>query len=152
MFVASERKPWDSNPQTRFTRRLFSSCVQLPRLLPSSSLSLGGTPCFRPGDFRDLQGAGVGIEPTPPGSEPSIATSSDYPAMTMRRMTRSRLRSSQIAGAGIEPSTEAAGRIGQMKAEGDSRIAWGQSPASLPTATTPQRKRDGWDSNPRAGA
>jgi hypothetical protein len=34
-------------------------------------------------DFRDFQIAGVGIEPTPPGSEPSIATSSDYPAMTV---------------------------------------------------------------------
>ena len=48
--------------------------------------------------------AGVGIEPTPPGSEPSIATSSDYPAMTVSRMTRRRLRSSRIAGAGIEPA------------------------------------------------
>ena len=35
---------------------------------------------IRPDDFRNLQVAGVGIEPTPPGSEPSIATSSDYPA------------------------------------------------------------------------
>ena len=55
-------------------------------------------------DFRDLQTAGVGIEPTPPGSEPSIATSSDYPAMVVRQMTRSQLRSSRIAGAGIEPA------------------------------------------------
>ena len=48
--------------------------------------------------------AGVGIEPTPPGSEPSIATSSDYPAIGVRQMTRPRLRCSQIAGAGIEPA------------------------------------------------
>jgi hypothetical protein len=84
--------------------RLFSSCIQLPRLQPSSSLSLGGKPCFQSDDFRNLQAAGVGIEPTPPGSEPSIATSSDYPAMVVRQVTRSRLISSQIAGAGIEPA------------------------------------------------
>ena len=48
--------------------------------------------------------AGVGIEPTPPGSEPSIATSSDYPARVVHRVTRSQLRSSRIAGAGIEPA------------------------------------------------
>ena len=59
---------------------------------------------IRPDDFRNLQVAGVGIEPTPPGSEPSIATSSDYPAMVVHRVTRSQLRSSRIAGAGIEPA------------------------------------------------
>ena len=59
---------------------------------------------IQPDDFRKLSVAGVGIEPTPPGSEPSIATSSDYPAMVVCRVTRSRLRSSRIAGAGIEPA------------------------------------------------
>lgn len=59
---------------------------------------------IRPDDFRNFQVAGVGIEPTPPGSEPGIATSSDYPAMVVRQMTRPRLRSSRIAGAGIEPA------------------------------------------------
>ena len=48
--------------------------------------------------------AGVGIEPTPPGSEPSIATSSDYPAISICRMTRCSTNSSRNAGAGIEPA------------------------------------------------
>ena len=55
-------------------------------------------------DFRDFQIAGVGIEPTPPGSEPSATTSSSYPAMNVLRMTRRSSRSSRIAGAGIEPA------------------------------------------------
>ena len=59
---------------------------------------------IRPDDFHNLQVAGVGIESTPPGSEPSIATSSDYPAMSVCQVTRPRLISSRIAGAGIEPA------------------------------------------------
>jgi hypothetical protein len=55
-------------------------------------------------DFRKQQVAGVGIEPTPPGSEPSIATSSDYPATSVCRMTRCSTNSSRNAGAGIEPA------------------------------------------------
>ena len=46
------RKPWDSNPQSRFSGHLLSSGVQLPWLQPSSSLSLGGKPCFQPDDFH----------------------------------------------------------------------------------------------------
>ena len=38
MFVVTERKPWDSNPQASFTRCLFSSRFHLPRPGPSSSL------------------------------------------------------------------------------------------------------------------
>ncbi len=69
-------------PTSGSARRLFSSrsCY---RGSPSSFLSVGGEPCFQPDDFRD-QTAGVGIEPTPPGSEPSVTASSNYPARRSR--------------------------------------------------------------------
>ncbi len=38
---------------------------------------------IQPDDFR-IQVAGVGIEPTPPGSEPSVTASSNYPARRSR--------------------------------------------------------------------
>ena len=86
LFIIPKRKPWDSNPQAGYPAACFHD-----RFL------------IRPDDFHN-QVAGVGIEPTPPGSEPSIATSSDYPAMNVPRMTRCSATSSQIAGAGIEPA------------------------------------------------
>src|SRR5262245_1933608 len=39
-------------PTSRWCDRLFSSCVSATAAQPSSSLPVGGGPCFRPDDFR----------------------------------------------------------------------------------------------------
>jgi hypothetical protein len=72
-------------------RVLLAACFQAVSgysSSPSSSLSVGGEPCFQPDDFHKLLVAGVGIEPTPPGSEPSIATSSDHLAIKRETLTQ----------------------------------------------------------------
>ena len=96
VFLLDHEPECSSSPSgsrgTRTHKRVFLAACFQDRFL------------IRPDDFRSLRVAGVGIEPTPPGSEPSIATSSDYPAMVVRQMTRSQLISSRNAGAGIEPA------------------------------------------------
>ncbi len=113
-------------PVGRWTRVVHHHRAEAVGLEPTS----GSTPppVFKTGSSSSRmtsvrQIAGVGIEPTPPGSEPSIATSSDYPAMNVRRMTRRSAKVRKVRGAGFEPA-DSASKAGSA------------------------RKRDGWDSNP----
>src|SRR5262249_51782442 len=72
--------------------------------IPMSNQNQLQSPYFRHWGIRHSSTAGVGIEPTPPGSEPSIAANSDYPAKVAFPMTQLRFQCSRIAGAGIEPA------------------------------------------------
>lgn len=118
--LIGNRTPCISFPgdRARFAGPMSSCWTMSPSYLSSPSGSRGTrthkraatAACFqdrfliRPDDFRNRQVAGVGIEPTPPGSEPSIATSSDNPAMDVRRRTQLSGQRSRTAGAGIEPA------------------------------------------------
>jgi hypothetical protein len=143
----------ESHPRIQFDGARFagpmSSCWTMSPSCFSSPSGSRGTrthkraapaACFqdrfliRPDDFRG-QVAGVGIEPTPPGSEPSIATSSDNPAMDVRRRTQLSWQSSRTAGAGIEPAD-----------------SWFKATNFYQQKLPRIMERDGWDSNPRAGA
>ena len=116
--MCNERKPWDSNPQAAYAATCFQD-----RLL------------IRPDDFRS-QVAGVGIEPTPPGSEPGVTTSSNYPAMFLCTSNDIALQS----------------EVRELRGQESNLRTPGSKPGILPAATTPHLERDGWDSNPRAGA
>jgi hypothetical protein len=150
--LRDQTKKWthrESHPNPRFAGPMSSCWTMSPMVWFASSGSRGTrtlkrvalAACFQDrflnhsDDFRNRQAAGVGIEPTPPGSEPSVTASSNYPAMNARRMTRCPSRSSRIAGAGIEPTD-----------------SWFKATNFYQQKLPRIERSDGWDSNPRTDA
>ena len=78
----SRRKPWDSNPQAAFGRHLFSR--QAPGHLPKGGRGRMTSVANVVKKLRGLES-----NQRPPGSEPGVTTSSNYPGSFIFRTPRS---------------------------------------------------------------
>ena len=87
---------------------LLYSLLFAPRKVDPPGIAPGSSVCRTDVFLLDHEpmesAAGVGIEPTPPGSEPGIATSSDYPAMCSGCVRRPEMSLSLSFVAPLQPS------------------------------------------------